>query len=212
MSIRDILRACAPVMPVVVIDDAASAVPLAKALADGGLGGIEVTLRTAAGVDAIAAIAKAMPEFVVGAGTVLNAEQMKAVADAGAQFAVSPGLSSGLVKAAQSAGVPLLPGVLTPSEVIMALDAGLDTLKFFPASIGGGVPALRAFGGPFGDVRFCPTGGISATSAADYLALKNVMCVGGSSIADATAIRDGDWGPITTRAREAAALSQSPKP
>ncbi|MEL7449887.1 MAG: bifunctional 4-hydroxy-2-oxoglutarate aldolase/2-dehydro-3-deoxy-phosphogluconate aldolase, partial [Pseudomonadota bacterium] len=192
MSIRDILRACAPVMPVVVIEDAANAVPLAKALAEGGLGGIEVTLRTAAGVDAIAAIASEMPDFVVGAGTVLNNAQMQAVADAGAQFAVSPGLSAGIIDAAKTAGVPLLPGVLTPSEVIMALDAGLDTLKFFPASIGGGVPALKAFGGPFGDVRFCPTGGISANNAADYLALKNVMCVGGSWIADAKAIRDGD--------------------
>ena len=206
MSIRDILRACAPVMPVVVIDDAASAVPLARALADGGLGGIEVTLRTAAGVDAIAAIARAMPDFVVGAGTVLNEAQMQAVADAGARFAVSPGLSDGLIEAARTAGVPLLPGVLTPSEIIMALDAGLDTLKFFPASIGGGVPALRAFGGPFGDVRFCPTGGISTANAADYLALKNVMCVGGSWIADAAAIREGDWQTITARAREAAAL------
>lgn len=206
MNIRDILDACHPVMPVVVINDPAQAVPLAQALADGGLGGIEITLRTAAGVESIAAIAKAMPDFIVGAGTVLTDQQMRAVADAGAKFAVSPGLSSGLCKSANDAGIALLPGVMTPSEIILALDHDLDTLKFFPASIGGGVPALRALGGPFGNVRFCPTGGISVTTAPEYLALKNVLCVGGSWIADAASIDAGDWAGIAARAAEAARL------
>lgn len=208
MHIRDTLKACHPVMPVVVINDARQAVPLAEALAEGGLRGIEITLRTPAGLASIAAIAKEMPDFIVGAGTVLDDAQMRAVADAGAGFAVSPGISQALIEAASQAGIALLPGVLTPSDVIVGLEHGLDTLKFFPASIGGGVPALRALGGPFGDVRFCPTGGISASNAGDYLALANVLCVGGSWIADAASIDAGDWSTITERAAEAVRLTQ----
>ncbi|MEM9056981.1 MAG: bifunctional 4-hydroxy-2-oxoglutarate aldolase/2-dehydro-3-deoxy-phosphogluconate aldolase, partial [Pseudomonadota bacterium] len=138
--------------------------------------------------------------------------QLRAVADAGARFAVSPGFSTALVRAAASTGVPLLPGVLTPSELLAALDSGLDTLKFFPAEAGGGVPTLKALAGPFADVRFCPTGGIGLDNAADYLALDSVACVGGSWIAGAVSIDAGDWAGIRDRARAAARLTRTPTP
>jgi 2-dehydro-3-deoxyphosphogluconate aldolase / (4S)-4-hydroxy-2-oxoglutarate aldolase len=205
MAVREILGV-APVIPVIVINDVRDAAPLARALVDGGLRVLEVTLRTAAGVEAIRLMRDAVPEAIVGAGTVLNGAQLDAAVAAGSQFIVSPGFSRSLCQAGQAIGVPMLPGCVTASEVMAALDAGLDTLKFFPASRSGGAPLLKDFSAVFSQVRFCPTGGIDLRSATDYLALPNVLCVGMSSIATAEAIQSGDFAGITARAREAAGL------
>ncbi len=201
MTVDDVLG-LAPVVPVLVVDDAAHAEPLARALVAGGTPALEVTLRTAAALDAIAAMAR-VPGAVVGAGTVLNAGQLDAAVDAGARFIVSPGFSIELVQAARARGVPLLPGAATATEIMAALAAGFARLKFFPATAAGGLPALRALAAPFGDVRFCPTGGIGPDTAADWLAEPSVLAVGGSWLA-----RRGetDWAAITARAAAAAAL------
>jgi 2-dehydro-3-deoxyphosphogluconate aldolase / (4S)-4-hydroxy-2-oxoglutarate aldolase len=192
-----------PVLPVVTIDDANTAVPLARALLRGGINAIEVTLRTAAGLDAIAHIAKQVPEMLVGAGTVLSPKDLHACAAAGAVFAVSPGATPALLAAAGSSTIRLLPGVVTSSDIMNALDHGIDFIKFFPAATSGGVEALKAFGGPFTQVRFCPTGGINLQTAPGYLALKNVVCIGGSWITPAAAIQKSDWETIERLAREA---------
>ena len=194
-----------PVIPVIVIDDARRAVPLARALAAGGLPAVEITLRTDAALDAIRAVAAEVPEATVGAGTALDAAQYEACVAAGAQFVVSPGFTPDLADAAQG-GAPLLPGCATPSEIMAALEEGYTHLKFFPAEQAGGVSYLKSLSSPFGGVKFCPTGGVSAANAPDYLALPNVVCVGGSWVAPKEAVDAGDWDRVTALAKEAAEL------
>ncbi|MBO6551928.1 MAG: 2-dehydro-3-deoxy-phosphogluconate aldolase [Roseitalea sp.] len=195
-----------PVIPVIVIEDAGKAVPLARALAAGGLPAVEITLRTEAALDAIEAIASEVPEAVVGAGTALNAKQYEACRAAGARFVVSPGFTPELAEAADGANVPLLPGCVTSSEIMAALEEGYTHLKFFPAGQAGGVAYLKALASPFSAVRFCPTGGVSPDNAGDYLDLPNVVCVGGSWVAPKEAVASGDWDRITALAKEAAGL------
>ncbi|MFJ8583696.1 bifunctional 4-hydroxy-2-oxoglutarate aldolase/2-dehydro-3-deoxy-phosphogluconate aldolase [Streptomyces sp. NPDC093595] len=198
--------ALAPVLPVVVIEDAADAVPLARALVAGGLPAIEVTLRTAAAPAAIRAIADGVPGAVVGAGTVLSAAAVAEAVAAGARFLVSPGWTDGLLDAMAGAGVPFLPGVSTASEVLALLERGVSTMKFFPAEAAGGTAYLKSLAGPLPRARFCPTGGICAASAPAYLALPNVTCVGGSWMLPPDALAARDWARVETLAREAAAL------
>ncbi|MFF0299139.1 bifunctional 4-hydroxy-2-oxoglutarate aldolase/2-dehydro-3-deoxy-phosphogluconate aldolase [Streptomyces sp. NPDC004562] len=199
----------APVVPVVVVDDPSDAVPLARALVAGGLRSIEVTLRTPAALDAIRAVADAVPDAVVGAGTVLTPEQVTRSVEAGARFLVSPGWTDALLDAMRASGVPYLPGVSTASEVVALLERGVRELKFFPAEAAGGTAYLRSLYGPLPQVRFCPTGGIGPDSAPDYLALPNVACVGGSWMLPADAVAARDWGRVEALAREAAGLGRS---
>ena len=200
------ILSAAPVVPVLTIADRAVAVPLARALVAGGLTALEVTLRTPAGLDCIRAIAGEVEAANVGAGTVLDARQYEAAEKAGATFVVSPGVTNGLIAAAANSTVPFLPGVATASEAIALAEEGYRYLKFFPAEPAGGIAYLRALGAPLPEIRFCPTGGIGAKNAPDYLALANVICVGGSWIAPAEAVAGGDWGRITALSREAASL------
>jgi 2-dehydro-3-deoxyphosphogluconate aldolase/(4S)-4-hydroxy-2-oxoglutarate aldolase len=201
----DVMRDAA-VIPVIVLEDVAQAVPLARALVEGGIRMLEVTLRTPAALRCIEAIAEQVPGAVAGAGTVRSAEDARAAAKAGARFAVSPGYTSAIGAACREAGLPLLPGVATGSEVLLAQQDGWSELKFFPAMQSGGAPMLKAFYGPFHDVRFCPTGGVTAANAREFLALPNVACVGGSWLTPKEAVEAGDWARITQLAREAAAL------
>jgi 2-dehydro-3-deoxyphosphogluconate aldolase/(4S)-4-hydroxy-2-oxoglutarate aldolase len=194
----------AKVLPVVSIDKVAHAVPLAKALLAGGLNAIEVTLRTAAGLGCIEAIAAEIPDMVVGAGTVLSPADLRAVAAAGAKFALSPGSTPQLLAAAKTSSIPFVPGVASASEVMAVLDAGLTTMKLFPAAILGGPAMLKALNGPLGQAMFCPTGGVSLDNANTYLAEPNVLCVGGTWIAPNDLIQAGDWPAITARAAAAA--------
>ncbi|MCL3998694.1 bifunctional 4-hydroxy-2-oxoglutarate aldolase/2-dehydro-3-deoxy-phosphogluconate aldolase [Streptomyces lavenduligriseus] len=196
----------APVLPVVVLADAADAVPLARALVDGGLPAIEVTLRTPAALEAIRAIAAEVPEAVVGAGTVVTPEQVGAVTAAGARFLVSPGWTEALLTAMRASGVPYLPGVSTASEVVALLERGVREMKFFPAQAAGGTAYLRSLAGPLPQARFCPTGGIGPATAPEYLALPNVGCVGGSWMVPAEAVAARDWDRIEELARAAAGL------
>ena len=202
MTIDDIMRR-APVIPVLVLDGSLDPAALAETLVEAGLPVIEVTLRTPHALDAIRAMAK-VSGAIVGAGTVLNSGQLAVAAEAGVRFIVSPGLTGPLAAEAGSTGVPFLPGVATASDVMRGLDLGLDRFKFFPATSSGGIPALNALAGPFGNVRFCPTGGITAETASDWLALEPVLCVGGSWL-----VRPGesDLSAIAQRARKAAALA-----
>lgn len=196
----------APVIPVVVIDDVAHAVPMARALVAGGIVAIEVTLRTPAALEAIRAIVAEVEGAVVGAGTVLTAHDLHAAQQAGARFAVSPGASPRLLDAADDSDRPLLPGAATASEVMHLLERGYRHLKLFPAVPAGGLKLLAAWAGPLPQVRFCPTGGIGLSSALDFLALANVLCVGGSWLTPAELLNAGDWAGIEQLAREAAAL------
>ena len=196
----------APVSPVIVLQETAHAVPLARALVAGGIRMLEVTLRTPVALACIEAIAKEVPQAVVGAGTVRSAADAQAAAMAGARFAVSPGYTRAVGKACHDLELALLPGVATGSEIMMAQEDGLQALKFFPALQAGGLAMLKAWHGPFNDVRFCPTGGISTANAAEFLALPNVACVGGSWLTPADAVAAGDWDRITQLAREAAGL------
>ncbi|MEU7277500.1 bifunctional 4-hydroxy-2-oxoglutarate aldolase/2-dehydro-3-deoxy-phosphogluconate aldolase [Streptomyces sp. NPDC045431] len=200
------LAAAATVVPVVVLDDAADAVPLARALVAGGLTAIEVTLRTPAALDAIRAIADGVPDAVVGAGTVLSARGVADAVAAGARFLVSPGWTDGLLGAMEASGVPYLPGVSTASEVVALLERGVGAMKFFPAEAAGGTAYLRSLAGPLPGARFCPTGGISAASAPAYLALPNVACVGGSWMLPPDALAARDWPRVESLAREASSL------
>jgi 2-dehydro-3-deoxyphosphogluconate aldolase/(4S)-4-hydroxy-2-oxoglutarate aldolase len=202
------LLASAPVVPVLVVRDTRQAAPLARALVVGGLPVLEVTLRTPEALDVIAAMCKAAPDATIGAGTLTRREDFAAVRAAGAVFAVTPGLTADLAAAASHAGLPLLPGVMTPTEILAARAAGYDTLKFFPAEQAGGSEMLRAFAGPFADVKFCPTGGITRERAPKYLELSNVVCVGGSWVAPPALIERGDWAAIEQLAREASSLPQ----
>ncbi|MBE3011072.1 bifunctional 4-hydroxy-2-oxoglutarate aldolase/2-dehydro-3-deoxy-phosphogluconate aldolase [Microbispora sp. NEAU-D428] len=196
----------APVVPVVVLDDAESAVPLARALVAGGLPVIEVTLRTPAALDAIRRIAAEVPEAVIGAGTVRSPEDVEAATGAGARFLVSPGTTPGLLAAMLAAGVPFLPGVATATEAMTLAERGVRELKFFPAEPAGGVAYLKSLNGPLPDVRFCPTGGITPSNAPAYLALPNVGCVGGSWLTPRSLVAAGDFARIEKLASEAAAL------
>ncbi|KAB8187056.1 bifunctional 4-hydroxy-2-oxoglutarate aldolase/2-dehydro-3-deoxy-phosphogluconate aldolase [Microbispora catharanthi] len=196
----------APVVPVVVLDDAESAVPLARALVAGGLPVIEVTLRTPVALDAIRRIAAEVPEAVIGAGTVRSPEDVEAAAGAGARFLVSPGTTPGLLAAMLASGVPFLPGVATATEAMTLAERGVRELKFFPAEPAGGVAYLKSLGGPLPDVRFCPTGGITPSNAPAYLALPNVGCVGGSWLTPRSLVTAGDFARIEKLASEAAAL------
>ncbi len=198
----------APVIPVIVLNDVAHAVPLARALVAGGIRMLEVTLRTPQALACMEAIARDVPEAVTGAGTIRTVADAKASLNAGAKFGVSPGYTSAVGNACRELGLPLLPGVATGSEIMMAQEDGYTELKFFPAVQAGGLAMLKAWQGPFGDVRFCPTGGISLANAADFLALSNVACVGGSWIVPTDAIQSGDWARITQLAREATQLAR----
>lgn len=208
LTIEDICR-LAPVVPVLVIEDPDIAVPLAEALVAGGLQVLEITLRTPAALGAIEAIADAVPDAVIGVGTLRSAGDVDGAVRVGAQFGVSPGLSHALVDAAQAAALPLLPGVATPSEAMAAAERGFDLLKFFPAEANGGVSVLKAWASPLSDLRFCPTGGVTAENAPGYLALPNVTCVGGSWVAPQSAIQSLDWDRITDLSREARNLAGS---
>ena len=195
-----------PVIPVIVLREVDHAVSMAKALVADGIRVLEVTLRTPQGLPSIEAIAKAVPGAIVGAGTVRSAADAKAAAAAGARFAVSPGYTHNVGQACRDLNLPLLPGVATSSEIMQAQEDGFHELKFFPALQAGGLNMLKAWQGPFGEVRFCPTGGITPINAPEFLALKNVVCVGGSWLVPTDTLERGDWEHITMLAREAAAL------
>jgi 2-dehydro-3-deoxyphosphogluconate aldolase/(4S)-4-hydroxy-2-oxoglutarate aldolase len=195
-----------PVIPVIVIERLDDAVPLARALLAGGVRVLELTLSTPVALQAMEAIAGKVEGAIVGAGTITRPEDVGRCLDAGATFGVSPGLTAALIAAAKASRLPLLPGVMTPSEVMTARAAGFQQLKLFPAHQAGGVGLLKALAGPFADVMFCPTGGINAGNAREYLGLSNVACVGGSWLAPPEAIAAGDWASITALAREAQAL------
>lgn len=207
LTAKDVLE-LSPVMPVVVIEDAAAAEPLARALLAGGIRTIEITLRTPAALDAIGAIARAVPDIVVGAGTVLEPGDLDAAINAGARFALSPGGTPKLMKAARKRPIPFIPGVATASEIMRGLALGYECFKFFPAEQLGGAAALKAIAGPLPAARFCPTGGISLENARSYLALANVVCVGGSWLAPADKIAACDWSGIEALARGAAAFAR----
>jgi 2-dehydro-3-deoxyphosphogluconate aldolase/(4S)-4-hydroxy-2-oxoglutarate aldolase len=198
----------APVIPVIVLSDVKQAVLLARALVAGGIRMLEVTLRTPQALACIEAIAREVPEAVTGAGTVRSAADAQACAMAGARFAVSPGYTHAVGQACRDTGFPLLPGVATGSEIMMAQEDGLTELKFFPAMQAGGPAMLKAWSGPFGDVRFCPTGGVSTANAAEFLGLPNVVCVGGSWLTPADAVARGDWAQITALAQQACQLAR----
>jgi 2-dehydro-3-deoxyphosphogluconate aldolase/(4S)-4-hydroxy-2-oxoglutarate aldolase len=198
-----------PVIPILTVARIEDAAPLARALVDGGLRVLEVTLRSPCALEAIAIMAREVPDAIVGAGTVLNADDHGRALQAGARFIVSPGLTDALIRAAEAVpNIPFLPGVATASEVMRGLDAGLDHFKFFPASTSGGPPALKALFGPFASCRFCPTGGVTANTAPEYLALPNVLCVGGGWVAPDDAVAAGDWTRVTALARAASGLKQ----
>ncbi len=196
-----------PVIPVLLIDKVEHAVPLARALAKGGLLAIEITLRTAAALDAIRAVAQEVPEAIVGAGTILNAKQYDEAAKAGARFIVSPGATRQIIDAANDSAVPLLPAAITPGEMLALREEGYTYLKFFPAEQAGGASFLKAMASPLAGTFFCPTGGISLANAKAYLSLPNVVCVGGSWVAPKELLEAGDWGGITKLAAEAAKLA-----
>ncbi|WP_299943870.1 bifunctional 4-hydroxy-2-oxoglutarate aldolase/2-dehydro-3-deoxy-phosphogluconate aldolase [uncultured Ruegeria sp.] len=197
--------ALAPIVPVLVVDDATHARSLAEALVAGGLPALEVTLRTPAALDAIRAMAE-VPGSVVGAGTLVTPGDVRAAKEAGAQFGVSPGATDALIAACEAEGLPLLPGAATASEAMALLEKGYDMLKFFPAEASGGAPALKAIGAPLPQITFCPTGGVSPSNARDYLSLSNVICAGGSWVAPKQMVQSGDWSGIETLARKAASL------
>ncbi|MBX3631670.1 MAG: bifunctional 4-hydroxy-2-oxoglutarate aldolase/2-dehydro-3-deoxy-phosphogluconate aldolase [Simplicispira sp.] len=198
-----------PVVPVIVIERVADAVPMARALLAGGVRVLEITLRTPAALPAIEAIARELPEAIVGAGTLLGAEDARRAHAAGARFAVSPGYTAQVGAACRSLGLPLLPGVATSGEIMAALEDGFDFLKLFPAQAVGGLGLLKAWASPFGQVGFCPTGGITAASAPEFLQLPNVRCVGGSWLTPADALAQGDWSRITQLAAAAQALRKT---
>jgi 2-dehydro-3-deoxyphosphogluconate aldolase/(4S)-4-hydroxy-2-oxoglutarate aldolase len=195
-----------PVIPVIVIQRLEDAVPMAQALVEGGVRVLEVTLRTPVALQCMEAIAREVPDAIVGAGTVRSVADARAARDAGCQFAVTPGYSQEISLECREIGLPLLPGVATASEVMAANADGLSFLKFFPATAAGGIPMLKALGGPFADVAFCPTGGLTPQNAPDFLALPNVKVCGGSWLTPADAVAAGDWARITQLAREAQAL------
>lgn len=206
-TLRATLRR-APVIPVIVVNDLAHAVPLAEALCEGGLTVLEVTLRTPVALQAISAMRRAVPAAVVGVGTLTRPEHFRQADDAGAQFGVSPGLTPALAAAASGVAWPYLPGVMTPGELLQAGELGYSLLKLFPAQQAGGVGMLKAMGSVFADAAFCPTGGISRDNAAEFLGLPNVLCVGGSWVAPPAMMKSGDWAGIRALAQDAAGLTR----
>ncbi|USD20648.1 bifunctional 4-hydroxy-2-oxoglutarate aldolase/2-dehydro-3-deoxy-phosphogluconate aldolase [Microbulbifer variabilis] len=204
-NIADILQS-AGVVPVLVIERAEDALPLAEALLKGGLNVLEVTLRTEAALAAVEQIAKHLPEADVGTGTVLNGDDLRRSVDAGARFMVSPGATEKLLESADKSDVPLLPGAASASEVMGLYERGYRYQKFFPAEAAGGVAMLKSLAGPLAEVKFCPTGGVSPNNAADYLALNNVVCVGGSWMASSALVQEKNWAEITRLSQQAAAL------
>ena len=206
MSVQSIM-AMGPVIPVVIIENIDDAIPLADALIEGGIGTVEITLRSAAALKAIALISKERPDLTIGAGTVLNPHQMREVQEAGADFVVSPGVYPDLLKSARDDGVIFLPGATTASEMMLLLANGITTMKFFPAVSAGGPGYLEALASPLADVKFCPTGGITAENAMDWLSLPNVQCVGGSWVAPKNMLAKGDFKGITANAKTCSALS-----
>lgn len=209
LTAKDVMRD-APVIPVIVLQKVEHAVPLARALVAGGIRMLEVTLRTPVALECMEAIAKSVPEAVVGAGTIRSADDASAAQQAGARFGVSPGYTSAVGNACRDLHLPLLPGVATGSEIMRAQEDGYTALKFFPAMQAGGAAMLKAWSGPFFDVSFCPTGGITLQNAPDFLALPNVACVGGSWLVPQQAIEAGDWARVTQLAAEACALYRKP--
>ncbi|MDJ0808481.1 MAG: bifunctional 4-hydroxy-2-oxoglutarate aldolase/2-dehydro-3-deoxy-phosphogluconate aldolase [Desulfobacterales bacterium] len=203
----DVLNA-GPVVPVIVIKHIEQAVPLAKALLEGGVKVLEVTLRSAAAIEAIRLLSREVPEAIVGAGTVASRDDLAAVTEAGAVFAISPGLTPSLLEAANQGPIALIPGIATASELMLGMEMGYTAFKFFPAEAAGGVPMLKSIGGPFPHVTFCPTGGVSQANFNAYLALANVACVGGSWIVPSRDIETGNWEAITRLAAEAVAMSR----
>ncbi|MUH71095.1 bifunctional 4-hydroxy-2-oxoglutarate aldolase/2-dehydro-3-deoxy-phosphogluconate aldolase [Psychrosphaera haliotis] len=195
--------AAGPVVPVLVIDRVEDAVPIANALVAGGIKVLEVTLRTPVAMDVIREIATHCPEAIIGAGTVTNAEQLKQVTEAGAKFAISPGLTPDLLDAGNNGSIALIPGVSSISELMVGLDKGYSHFKFFPAEASGGVQSLKSIGGPFPDVKFCPTGGINPSNYQDYLALDNVLCCGGSWLCPDSVVKEQNWDEITRLAKTA---------
>jgi 2-dehydro-3-deoxyphosphogluconate aldolase/(4S)-4-hydroxy-2-oxoglutarate aldolase len=208
MNIREI-AGFAPVIPVLTITDLERAIPLARALTAGGLRVLEITLRSPVALAAVESLRKAVPEAIIGVGMLTRAVDFAAAGRVGAQFGVTPGLTPELAAAARGARFPLLPGVMTPTEVIAARSAGFNVLQLFPAEQSGGIGMLHALAGPFPDVLFCPTGGITRAHAPDYLALPNVVCVGGSWVAPRAVVAAGDWSGIEALARDAAALKRA---
>ena len=198
-----------PVVPLVQADDTAIAIDTSRALAAGGLGVIEVVFRTDRALECLAAVVRELPDLVAGAGTVLTADQARAALDAGASFIVSPGLDDAVVKVAQDASVPVYPGIVTPTELQRAVNLGLDVVKFFPASIAGGIPALRALSSVFRSVRFMPTGGVSVGNLGDFLSLPSVLACGGSWLTPADAIKAGHYERVTELASEAAGIAKN---
>lgn len=207
LSPSDVLRTC-PILPVLVIQRPERAVPLARALLDGGISILEITLRTEAALEAISAIRMAVPEALVGAGTVVGAEDIYAIEKVGASFAVSPGLTPSLLESAKKATIPLIPGISTVSELMVGLEAGFSQFKFFPAECMGGVSTLKAMKGPFPHATFCPTGGINGENFLHYLSLENVVCVDGSWLAPQELVEQGRFDEITALARDALSRAQ----
>lgn len=205
-AIKDIMNT-SPVIPVMVINNLEHAVPLANALVEGGLKVLEITLRTPIALEAIKKIKAEVPDAIVGAGTVINLETLNQVIDAGAEFIVSPGVTDTVIDAALASGVPILPGVVTPSEVMNLLEKGITEMKFFPAEAAGGIPMVKSIGGPLPQVTFCPTGGVSPKNAAAYLALPNVACVGGSWMAPADLVDAENWDEIKRLTVEAISIA-----
>ena len=208
MPIREIMKA-SPVMPVIVLDRLADAVPLARALVGGGIRVLEITMRTPVALDCVQAIRAAVPDAIVGVGTITSAADLDAARAAGAAFGVSPGTTPALISRIRETAFPFLPGVMTPSDVMGAMQAGFTAMKLFPAKQAGGIEMLKALGGPFPQAVFCPTGGIDAESAPAFLALPNVACVGGSWLAPAALIARKEWNAIQERAATAAQLKQN---
>lgn len=209
LTMDTVLQRARPVLPVLVIEDIGLAVDLAEALYAGGIEVLEVTLRTPRALDAVAAIRQALPELLVGAGTLIHSEQFLEARDAGAQFAVSPGCTERLAAAAEDSGLPYLPGVMTPSEVLLALEYGYRSLKLFPANGATSVKMLKSFKGPFTGIRFCPTGGVTPDNLMSFLRLPNVACVGGTWIAPSNLVRARAWDQITQLALEARSVAGS---
>ncbi len=201
-SVEQVMQA-SPIMPVIVIDRLQDAVPLAKALLAGGINVLEVTLRTEVALQAVEVIAAEVEDAIVGVGTVSNAGQLQHAMKAGAQFAISPGVTPSLLSAASEIDIPFLPGVATVSELMLGMEAGLRHFKFFPATAAGGIPVLKAFTGPYPEIKFCPTGGIGPNNYLDFLALPNVLCVGGSWVAAKAHVAEANWDEITRLAEQA---------
>lgn len=209
LTMDEVLSQARPVLPVLVIEEVGLALDLARALHDGGIRVLEVTLRTPRALDALSAIRRELPQLLVGAGTLIHAGQFNEAKDAGAQFAVSPGFTERLAAAAQDSGLPYLPGVMTPSEVLLALEHGYRSLKLFPADGASSVKMLKSFKGPFTGIRFCPTGGVTPDNLLSFLRLPNVACVGGTWVAPSNLVRARAWDQITQLAAEARALAAS---